>query len=144
LGRSTDTINWAIPEIFPDLATIEAVPGLLALAVTNPALLMVATLVSKENHDTDVVISCVVPSEYVPYAVICMVPFLYMYELAGITLIEDNVAPPPPPPSDGAPPPPPPPPPQDAVMAMVRRRSIAKRYLLYPLFCFILLPPFVL
>jgi hypothetical protein len=58
------TLKVVVPEILVEVAVTVAVPG--ATAETRPSLLTVATDVSDEIQVTCVVISWVVPSEYVP------------------------------------------------------------------------------
>ena len=59
------------PEIPPKVAMMVAVPA--ATAVTRPLLLTVATDGSDELQVTWVVISLIVPSEYMPVALNCWV-----------------------------------------------------------------------
>jgi len=56
-------------EIFPEVAMMVVIP--VASAVVRPLLVIVATDVLEESHVTSVVISWLVPSEYVPVAVSC-------------------------------------------------------------------------
>jgi len=83
-----------------------------ATAVARPLLLIVATDVLDELQVACVVMSWLVPSEYVPEAANCWVPPTGRLGLAGVTDIETSVAvgPPPVPPPLLLPPPPPPPP----------------------------------
>ena len=60
--------------------------------MARPLLLIVAIVVLDELQVTCVVISRVVPSEYVPVAVNCWVAPAAMLGLAGVTAIEDRVA----------------------------------------------------
>jgi hypothetical protein len=129
------TVSKVFPKIFPDVAVIVVGPA--ATAVASPEALIVALVVSDELHVADEVTFCVLLSEYVPVAVNCWVAPTAILGFAGVTAIEDNVAPPLPP--DGTPPPPPPP--HDAVMAMNRSRRNGNNSSLMPLlpvfFCFI-------
>ena len=76
------------PEILPDMALMVAVPA--ATAVTSPPLLTVATDVSDDLQVTCVLISWLVPSEYVPVAVKSLEFPAATLELAGVTDIEDS------------------------------------------------------
>jgi len=87
------------------------VPALMAVA--RPLPLTVATAVLDELQMTCVVISLLVPSEYVPVAVNCLVTPPGMLGLVGVTAIEKSVA-------VGDPPPLPPHP---ATSAEIRIRS---------------------
>ena len=84
------TVRVVLPEILPEVAVMVAVPA--ATAVARPLLLTVATDVLDEVQVTCVVISWVVPSEYVPVAVNCWVVPAGMLGLAGVTDMEDRVA----------------------------------------------------
>ena len=59
----------ATEEIFPKVAMMVVIP--VASAVVRPLLVIVATAGLEESHVTSVVISWLVPSEYVPVAVSC-------------------------------------------------------------------------
>ena len=72
------------------MAVIIVVPT--ETAATRPLLLTVATDISDELQATCVVISKLVPSEYVPVAVNCWVTPTGMLGLAGVTAMEDRVA----------------------------------------------------
>ncbi len=76
------------PEILPEMALMVAVPA--ATAVASPPLLTVATDVSDERQVTCVLISWLVPSEYVPVAVKSLEFPVAMLGLAGVTDIEDS------------------------------------------------------
>ena len=65
------TVRVVLPEILPEVAVMVAVPA--ATAVARPLLLTVATDVLDELQVTCVVISWLVPSEYVPEAANCWV-----------------------------------------------------------------------
>ena len=65
------TVRVVFPEILPEVAVMVAVPA--ATAVARPLLFTVATDVLDELQVTCVVISWVVPSEYVPEAANCLV-----------------------------------------------------------------------
>jgi len=67
-----------------------AVPA--ATAVARPLLLTVATDMLEEAQVTWVVISWLVPSEYVPEAANCTVPPTAALGLAGVTVMEDRTA----------------------------------------------------
>ena len=84
------TVRVVLPEIVPEVAVMVAVPA--ATAVARPLLLTVATDVLDELQVTCVVISRLVPSEYVPEAVNCWVTPTGMLGLAGVTDMEDRVA----------------------------------------------------
>jgi len=56
-------------EIFPKVAMKVVIP--IASGVVRPLLVIVATDVLEESHVASAVISWLVPSEYVPVAVIC-------------------------------------------------------------------------
>ncbi len=88
------TVSDADPETLPDVAVIDAVPALIAVA--NPcepaALLTVATPVLDELQVAEAVKSCVEPFEYVPVAVNCWVPPVAIDGLAGVTAIDTRVA----------------------------------------------------
>ena len=61
-------------------------------AVARPLLLIVATDVMDELQVTCVVMSRLVPSEYMPVAVNCLVLLIGMIGVVGVTEIEDRVA----------------------------------------------------
>ena len=84
------TVMVVFLEILPEAAMMVAVPA--ATAVASPLLSMVATEVLDEVQVTSVVISWVVPSEYVPEAVNCLVFPSGTLGLAGVRDIEDRVA----------------------------------------------------
>ena len=65
------TVRVVLPEILPEAAVMVEEPA--ATAVARPLLFTVATDVLDEVQVTCVVISWVVPSEYVPVAVNCWV-----------------------------------------------------------------------
>jgi hypothetical protein len=104
----------AFPGILPEVAEMVAVP--VATAVARPLLLIVAADVGNEVQMTCVVISWLVPSEYVPVAVNCLVTPTGMLGLAGVTAIETSAA-------VGAPPPPllPPHPVNSAKVKIIKR-----------------------
>ena len=77
-----------VPEILPEMALMVAVPA--ARAVARPPLLTVATDVSDDLQVTCVLISWLVPSEYVPVAVKSLEFPAAMLGLAGATDIEDS------------------------------------------------------
>ena len=76
------------PEILPEMALMVAVPA--ATAAARPPLLTVATDVSDDLQVTCVLISWLVPSEYVPVAVKSLEFPAAMLGLAGATDIEDS------------------------------------------------------
>ena len=63
------TVRVILPEIFPEVAIMVAVP--LATDVARPLLLTVATAILDDLHVTCVLISWVALSEYVPEAANC-------------------------------------------------------------------------
>jgi hypothetical protein len=63
------TARIVLPEILPEAAVMVALPA--ATAVARPPLFTVATVVLDELQVTCVVISWLVPSEYVPEAANC-------------------------------------------------------------------------
>jgi hypothetical protein len=60
------TVSIVDPETLPDFAIMNVVPA--ATPVTSPELLIVATSATEEPQVTDVVMSEVILSEYVPVA----------------------------------------------------------------------------
>lgn len=62
------TVSFVEPVTEPEVAVIVLAPG--AVVLTIPVLLMVA-IAEEEAHVTVLVISCVLPSLYVPVAVNC-------------------------------------------------------------------------
>jgi hypothetical protein len=80
------TQKLVYPEILRWVAVMAVVPD--ATAVTRPLPSTVATDVSDEFQVTCVVISWVVPSEYVPKAVSCSVISAGTFGLAGVTYME--------------------------------------------------------
>ena len=84
------TVRVAVPWILPEVALMVEVP--VALAVARPLLLaIVAVVVLDELQVTCVVMSRVVPSEYVPEAVNCWVAPTALLAVAGVTAIEFRV-----------------------------------------------------
>ena len=77
------TVKVALPRILPEAAAMVAVPG--ATVVASPLPLMVATDVFEEPQETCVVISWLVPSEFVPVAVNCWVTPAGMFAVEGVT-----------------------------------------------------------
>jgi len=77
------TVKVAFPWTLPETAAMVAVPG--ATAVAKPLPLMVATDVFEEPQATCVVISWLVPSEFVPVAVNCWVTPAGMFAVEGVT-----------------------------------------------------------
>jgi hypothetical protein len=84
------TVRVVFPEIVPRVAVILGIPA--AAAVAKPMLSTVATDVRDELQMVCVVISKLVPSEYMPEAVNCWVAPTRMLGLAGVTDIEARVA----------------------------------------------------
>jgi hypothetical protein len=84
------TVMVVFPAILPDAAVMVAIPA--TTAVASPVLLTVVTEVFEEAQVTCLVISWVVPSEYLPEAVNCLVLPSGTLGLAGVTDIEDRVA----------------------------------------------------
>ena len=84
------TVRVVFPEILPEVAVIVEVPA--ATAEARPLLLTVATDGFEELQVTCVLIPWLVPSEYVPVAVNCLVIPAGMLGLAGVTDMEDRVA----------------------------------------------------
>jgi hypothetical protein len=72
------------------MAAIVVIPG--EMTVARPLLLTVATDGFDELQVTRVVISWVVPSEYVPVAVNCRVNPTCTVGLAGVTVMEERIA----------------------------------------------------
>jgi len=89
------TVKEVVPEMLPDAAVIVVCP--VATEVASPlepeALLMVAMAVFEESQVTDLVISRVVLSEYIPVAVNCWVVPLAILGFVGITAMEVSVPP---------------------------------------------------
>jgi hypothetical protein len=80
-----------LPEIVPDTAVIIEVPA--ASPDARPLVLStVATAVVPDVQVTDVVISTIVASEYVPMAVNCCVVSLAIDGLAGVTEMDTSGA----------------------------------------------------
>jgi len=84
------TLRAVFPEILPEVAVMVVMPA--ATAVARPLLLTVATDVLDELQVTCVVISRLVPSEYVPEAANCWAFPAGTLGLAGVTEMEDRVA----------------------------------------------------
>jgi hypothetical protein len=84
------TLKVVFPEMFPEVAAMVVVPD--ATVVAKPLPSTVATDELEEVQATRVVISLVVPSEYVPEAVNCPVISEGMLELAGVTDMERRLA----------------------------------------------------
>jgi hypothetical protein len=87
---AADTVRVVLPEIFPEVAVMVAVPA--ATPVARPLLFTVATEVSDDFQVTCVVISRVVPSEYVPEAASWLVFPGGTLGLAGVSDMEDRAA----------------------------------------------------
>ncbi len=88
------TLSVADPDTLPDVAVIVDVPAARqdARPLDPAALLIAATVVLDELQVTDAVRFCVVPSEYVPIAVNCLVVPAALVELEGVIEIDDSVA----------------------------------------------------
>jgi hypothetical protein len=84
------TVSVVEPEIEPELAVMDVLPT--AIPVANPAVLIVATPVAEEAQLTELVMFCVLPSEYVPVAVNCSVVPAAIDGFAGVTAIETRLA----------------------------------------------------
>ena len=86
------TVAVVVPETLPSAAAMVDVPA--ATADRVPAESIVAVAVDPDVHVTvPAIIACVVESEYVPIAAICCVDPTMTFGLAGVTAIEDRVAP---------------------------------------------------
>jgi hypothetical protein len=83
------TVRVVVPLTLPDVAVIVAVP--VATPVAKPPLLMVAIVLSLELQVTDVVITLVVPFEYVPVATNCCVVAVRIVGVAGVIAMEVRV-----------------------------------------------------
>jgi hypothetical protein len=88
------TVSEVEPVMLPDVAVIVDVPAARqdARPLDPAALLIAAEAVLDELQVTDAVKSCVVPSEYLPVAVNCLVVPTALVGLEGIIEIDDNVA----------------------------------------------------
>jgi hypothetical protein len=84
------TVSVVFLEIPPEAAVMVVEPA--AIEVARPALLIVATPGFEELHVTDVVISFVVLSVWVPVAVNCCLAPQIMLGLPGVTDIAARVA----------------------------------------------------
>jgi hypothetical protein len=84
------TVMVLMPEILPEAAVMVAKP--VATAVARPLLLTVATEVTDELQVTCVVISRLIPSEYVPVAVNWLVTSAGRLAMAGVTDMEVSTA----------------------------------------------------
>jgi hypothetical protein len=84
------TVRVVLPGILPKVAVMVAEPA--ATAVARPLVLTVATDALDEVQVTCVLMSRLVPSEYVPVATNCWVPPAGTLGLSGVTDIEDKVA----------------------------------------------------
>ena len=82
------TVKVVLPEMLPEVAVMVAVPA--EAAVARPLPLTGATDVLEECQVTCVVRSWLVPSEYVPEAVNCLVSPTGMLGLAGVTDMETS------------------------------------------------------
>jgi hypothetical protein len=84
------TVRVAVPDLPLKAAVMVAEPA--ATAVARPLLLIVAADVGSEDQVTCVVMSRLVPSEYVPEAANCWVVPATLVAVAGVTAIEFKVA----------------------------------------------------
>jgi hypothetical protein len=84
------TVRVVLPERLPEVAVMVAEPA--ATPVARPLLFTVAADVLDEFQVTWVVISWLVPSEYVPEAANCLVFPAAMLGLGGVRDMEDKVA----------------------------------------------------
>jgi hypothetical protein len=84
------TVRVVSAEILPEVAVMVVVPAVTAVA--RPPLLTVATSVFEELQVTCVVMSWLVPSEYLPKAASCRVFPAGILGLAGITDMEVRIA----------------------------------------------------
>lgn len=80
------TVKAVLPAIEPRVAEIVLFPA--ATPVASPALLIVATAAFEEAQVACAVMFWVLPSEYVPVAVNCRVPPVWIVGLAGVTAME--------------------------------------------------------
>ena len=124
-GISEVTVRTILPEIFPEVAVMVVVP--LATDVARPPLLTVATVVWVDLQLTSMVISRLLPSEYVPEAVKSWVTPIGMLGLAGVIDMEVRLLVGPIPPLRLFPPPP------QAVAntAQTPNNNIVRKYLLF-------------
>jgi hypothetical protein len=81
-------VRVVFPEILPWVAVMVAAPTVTVVA--RPVLLMVATDVLDERQMTCVVISRLVPSEYVPLAVNCWLTPKGVFGLVGVKAMDDS------------------------------------------------------
>jgi hypothetical protein len=116
METSVETVREVAPETPPDAAVIVVEPA--AIAVASPSATIVATPVFEDVHDTEVVRSCVVLSEYVPVALNDWDVPTAMFEFAGVTAMETSVF------VVVEPPPPPPPQPEIAASSNNRMKSL--------------------
>ena len=84
------TFSVLVPVIDPEAAVIVVAPC--AMAMAKPAAVMPATPVEVEVQVTDAVMSCVVPSVYVPVAENCCVKPAVIDGFCGATAIDTSVA----------------------------------------------------
>ena len=82
------TVRAPLPEILPWVAVMVAAPTVTVVA--RPVLLMVATDVLDDRQMTCVVISRLVPSEYVPLAVNCWLTPKGVFGLVGVKAMDDS------------------------------------------------------
>jgi hypothetical protein len=88
VAEVTDKV--VLPRMLPEVAEMIAVPA--ATAVARPPLSTVATAVFDERQVTCVVMTWLVPSEYVPVAVNCWVIPRVKLGVAGVTTMDARVA----------------------------------------------------
>lgn len=87
---AVDTVSPVEPLTVLKVAVIVELPG--ATLVTNPALLIVATVGVEEPHSTDPVMFCVLLSLNVPVAVNCEVVPVDIDPFAGVTASDTRLA----------------------------------------------------
>jgi len=85
-------VKVAVPDIKPIVALIVEDPELETAVARPVAKFIVATFTAEDAHVTDVVMSSVVSSEYVPVAVNCRVRPSGTFALSGVTTMDTSVA----------------------------------------------------
>ncbi len=88
------TVIVVVAPIVPNVAVIVVlpVPTLVASPLLPAVLLIVATVAVADAHVTVPVMSCVLPSVYVPVAVNCFVVPRGIVGIAGVTAIDTKAA----------------------------------------------------
>jgi hypothetical protein len=84
------TVTTSVPEIEPLFAVIMGLP--LAIPLTKPVALTVASAVLDELHVAALEMFCVLASVKVPVAVSCCVPPITTIGVAGVTAMETSNA----------------------------------------------------